>query len=261
MTTEDTRLTARKITDPLQKRAWKMGLYGLCAHWGEFADRELLENLVSIEELERKRRSLDQRVRDSHIGKFKPIADFDWRWPKHIDREAIEDLLGLEFLGEALNPILIGPNGVGKSMLAQNIAHRALLAGHTVLFTTAAQMLGMLAAQDGPAARRRKLQALARPELLVIDEIGYISYDNHFADLLYEVVSLRYLKRSTMVTTNRPFQEWSEFLPNAACVVTLVDRLTHCAEVVSIVGDSYRLHEAELRAQHKATARAARRRG
>ena len=168
-------------------------------------------------------------------------------------------MLGLEFLGEALNPILIGPNGVGKTMIAQNIAHRALLAGHTVRFTTASQLLGNLAAQDGPAARGRKMKELARHDLLVIDEIGYLSYDNQFADLLFDVVSLRYRQRSTLVTTNRPFQEWGDIFPNAACVVTLVDRLTHCAEVVKIEANSYRLREAEERAAQKATARAARR--
>ena len=213
---EETKLTARKITDPLQKRAWQLGLYGLCAHWGEFADRDLLERIVIMEETERKKRTLERRVGDSKIGAFKPLADFDWAWPGRIDREAIEDLMSLEFLGEALNPILIGPNGVGKTMIAQNIAHRALLAGHTVRFTTASQLLGNLAAQDGPAARGRKLKELARHDLLVIDEIGYLSYDNQFADLLFDVVSLRYRQRSTLVTTNRPFQEWGDIFPNAA---------------------------------------------
>ena len=255
----DTRLTARKITDPLQKRAWQLGLYGICAHWGEFADRELLERIVQFEEDERAKRSLDNRVRDSHIGKFKPIADYDWKWPRRIDREAIEDLLGLEFLGEALNPILIGGNGVGKSMIAQNIAHRALLAGHTVLFATASQILNDLSRQDGPAARSRRLKMLTRLDLLVIDEIGYLSYDNRFADLLFEVVSLRYRHKSTLVTTNRPFAEWTDIFPGATCVVSLLDRLTHCSEVVMIDADSFRLHEAEERAKDKAVKRAERR--
>ncbi len=103
------------------------------------------------------------------------------------------------------------------------------------------------------------MKELARHDLLVIDEIGYLSYDNQFADLLFDVVSLRYRQRSTLVTTNRPFQEWGDIFPNAACVVTLVDRLTHCAEVVKIEANSYRLREAEERAAQKATARAARR--
>ena len=166
--------------------------------------------------------------------------------------------MGLDFMREAANPILIGPNGVGKTMIAKNIAHRALLAGHTVRFATASELLGELAAQDGTAARTRRLKAAARLDLLVIDEIGYLSYDNRFADLLFEVISMRYQQRATLITTNRPFGEWPEVFPNAACVVTLVDRLTHCAEVVQVDAPSYRLREAELRAQEKAAVRAAR---
>jgi DNA replication protein DnaC len=258
MTIENAPLTARKMTDPLQLRAWRLGLYGLCHHWGEITDVSLLERVVAWEEAERAKRSLERRVRDSHIGRFKPLADFDWQWPKRIDRAVIDDLMGLDFMREAANPILIGPNGVGKTMIAKNIAHRALLAGHTVRFATASELLGELAAQDGTAARTRRLKAAARLDLLVIDEIGYLSYDNRFADLLFEVISMRYQQRATLITTNRPFGEWPEVFPNAACVVTLVDRLTHCAEVVQVDAPSYRLREAELRAQDKAAVRAAR---
>jgi DNA replication protein DnaC len=254
-------MSARKISDPLQLRAWRLGLYGLCQHWGEITDLSLLERIVAREETERAKRSLERRVRDSRIGKFKPLADFDWKWPSRIDRAAIEDLMGLDFLREAANPILIGPNGVGKTMIAKNIAHRALLAGHTVRFSTASELLSELAAQDGSAARARRLKAAARLDLLVIDEIGYLSYDNRFADLLFEVISMRYQERSTVITTNRPFGEWPEVFPNAACVVTLVDRLTHCAEVVQVEANSYRLREAELRAQEKKAVRAQRAKG
>jgi DNA replication protein DnaC len=186
------------------------------------------------------------------------MVDFDWKWPSHIDRAAIDELIGLDFMREAGNPILIGPNGVGKTMIAKNIAHQALLAGHTVRFATASELLSELADADGSAARSRRLKAAARLELLVIDEIGYLSYDNRFTDLLFEVISMRYQERSPIITTNRPFGDWPEVLPNAACVVTLVDRLTHCAEVVQLQADSYRLREAELRAQEKTAVRAGR---
>ena len=133
--------------------------------------------------------------------------------------------MGLAFLEETANAILVGPNGVGKSTIARNIAHQAVLAGHTVLCTSAAQMLNELAAADGDNALRRRLALYARPRLLLIDEIGYLSYSNRHADLLFEIVSRRYQEKSTLVTTNRPFAEWGEVFPNAACVVSLVDRL------------------------------------
>ena len=153
------------------------------------------------------------------------------------------------------NVVLIGPNGVGKSTLAQNVAHQALLHGHTVLFTSAGQMLGELAALDSDSALRKRLHRYAAPDLLLIDEVGYLSYGNRHADLLFELISRRYEARSTIVTTNKPFAAWSEVFPNAACVVSLVDRLVHRAEVISIEGESYRLKEARERAEQRTSKR------
>ncbi|WP_216644559.1 ATP-binding protein [Candidatus Thiodictyon syntrophicum] len=188
---------------------------------------------------------------NAHLGRFKPLADFDWQWPTHCDRPAIDDLMGLRFLAETANIILVGPNGVGKSMIARNIAHQALLAGHTVLFTSAGHLLNELAGADGDHALRHRLTVYARPRLLVIDEVGYLSYSNRHADLLFEIVSRRYEAKSTLITTNRPFAEWGEVFPNAACVVSLVDRLVHHAEIITIQGESYRLKEAKERAEQR----------
>ncbi|MGB5735726.1 MAG: ATP-binding protein, partial [Thiohalocapsa sp.] len=152
------------------------------------------------------------------------------------------------------------PNGVGKSTIARNIAHQAVLAGHTVLCTSAGHMLGELAGADGDNALRHRLSLYTRPRLLLIDEIGYLSYSNRHADLLFEVVSRRYQEKSTLVTTNRPFAEWGEVFPNAACVVSLVDRLVHNAELIHIEGESYRLKEAKERSETRRRERAARQR-
>jgi len=157
----------------------------------------------------------------------------------------------LGFMDTATNVILVGPNGVGKSTIAQNLVHRAVIAGSTARFVTAAKMLGDLAAQDGASALERRLRTFARPELLVIDELGYLSYGNRHADLLFEVVNRRYEKKSTVITTNRAFAEWGEVFPNAPCVVSIVDRLTHHSEILQIDGESYRLHEANQRAAAK----------
>jgi hypothetical protein len=172
------------MTDPntLRARAAALHLHGVLAHWPEVAAADWLAPLLDWEEQERHRRSLERRLQTAHIGRFKPLCDFDWSWPKRCDRAAIEALMGLDFLREASNVVLVGPNGVGKSTLAQNIAHQALIAGHTVLFTTAGALLGDLAALDSDTALRRRLRHYARPSLLVIDEVGYLSYSNRHAE-------------------------------------------------------------------------------
>ncbi len=247
--------------DERKSRALSLKLYGLLAHWDEVSDQEWVVRLIEWEEIERQARSLQRRLSNARLGPFKPLADFDWQWPRRCDRAAIEELMRLGFLGEAGNAVLVGPNGVGKSTLARNIAHQAVINGHTALFTTASQMLNELAAQDGDSALRRRLKRYTHPELLVIDEIGYLSYGNRHADLLFEIVSRRYEEKSTVVTTNRPFAEWGEVFPNASCVVSLIDRLVHNAEIINIEGDSYRLKEARERSQQREQKRAKRKPG
>jgi DNA replication protein DnaC len=241
--------------DPLRARAAALHLHGLLAHWGEALGRDWLAPLLNWEEQERHHRSLERRLKEARIGRFKPLCDFDWTWPKRCDRATVEALMALDFLKEAANVVLVGPNGVGKSTLAQNIAHQALIEGHTVLFTSAGQLLGDLCALDSDSALRRRLRHYARPELLVIDEVGYLSYSNRHADLMFELVSRRYQTRSTLITTNRPFAEWHEVFPNAACVVSLIDRLVHNAEIIAIEGESYRLKEARERSEQRARQR------
>lgn len=207
----------------------------------------LLEELVRAEANDKTRRSFERRHRLARLGRFKPIADFDWYWPSHIDRALIQRALTLEFISEARNLILLGANGLGKSMIAKNIAHQALLAGHTVLFRTASELIADLQC-DSPGRRRRKLAFYSRSRLLCIDEVGYLSYDSVAADLLYEVVNRRYERSSIIITTNRAFTDWNAVFPNATSIATLLDRLTHHADVTVIEGQSYRVRESEAEA-------------
>lgn len=259
MTTADP--TAAPDPRELFGRVQRLGLFGLLASWNEIAAEPWIERLVTLEEQERKRRSLERRLKTARIGNFKPIADFDWTWPKRVDREALEDLFSLRFVEEGFNAVLLGPNGVGKTMILRNLAHQATLRGHTVRFTTASDMLADLAAQESSAALSRRLRRYCQPRLLCIDEVGYLSYNNRYADLLFEVVTRRYDQpRSILLSTNKPFAEWSQVFPHAACVVTLIDRLVHRAEIVDIEADSYRLKEAKERAAKKTAARGTKRR-
>lgn len=242
--------------DDMIERATELGLHGMVLHFDEVRDAEWPPWLVGVEEEERDRRSLERRISGAKLGRFKPLADFDWHWPAEIDRKVIEELLTLRFVGEGANVVLVGPNGVGKTMLLKNLAHAALLQGHTVAFTTASAMLNDLAAEDSASGLQRRLSRLCRPRLLCVDEVGYLSYGNRHADLLFEVVTRRYAaNKPILVTTNKIFAEWNEVFPSAACVVTLVDRLVHRSEILNIKGESYRLKEAKERAAEKAKLR------
>jgi DNA replication protein DnaC len=235
----------------LQQRARALRLHGLLAHWNEIVGAEWLPTLLQWEEDEHLRRSLERRRKSGQLGRFKAVDQFDWNWPTRCDRRVVESTLTLDFLEDAANVVLIGPNGVGKTMLAKNIAYQALIAGHTVLFTVAGQLLGDLTAIESDVALRRRLRHYSTPDVLVIDEVGYLSYSNRHADLLFELLNRRYESKSTIVTTNKPFAQWQEVFPNAACVVSLVDRLVHRSEIIAIEGQSYRLREATERADRK----------
>lgn len=239
----------------LRQRAQRLGLYGVLNRWGELEKDPWVPKLIEMEEQERKRRSLERRVRNARLGRFKPVADFDWAWPKDIDRDLVDELFTLAFLDEAANVVLVGPNGVGKTTIAQNLAHEAVLRGFTARSATASEMLNDLAAQESASALARRLAVYCRPALLVVDEVGYLSYDSRHADLLFEVVSRRAQQRSTVITTNKPFSEWNQVFPSAGCVVALIDRLVHKAEVVRIDADSYRVKEAKERETKRAAER------
>ena len=207
--------------------------------------RAVLEELVREETAERERRSLERRRSAAKLGRFKTIDDFDWNWPKKIDRSVLDRALSGELVRQRENLILVAAQGLGKTMLARNIAHQAVLQGYSALFVEASRMLLDLGAQDSARALERRFRHYARPALLCIDEVGYLSYDARAADLLFEVVSRRYEQKSIVISTNLAFSDWPDIFPNASCVTALIDRLTHHADICLIEGQSYRRREAE----------------
>lgn len=239
-------MTTELTPDELKARLRALGLFGLIACCDQIIDKPWLREVLAIEERERQKRGLERRLRDAHVGATKPMVDFDWTWPKKIDREAIDELFNLDFIKSGHNAVLVGPNGVGKTMILKNVAQHALGRGHTVRFTTASDMLAELAAPDSSSVLARRLRRYTLPQLLCVDEVGYLSYNSRYADLLFEVVTRRYeTGKPVLLSTNKAFADWGEVFPHAACVVTLVDRLIHRAEVIDIEADSYRLKEAK----------------
>ena len=205
----------------------------------------LLEHLAKAELDARLRDRVERRLRDARLGRFKPIADWEWDWPKQIHRPTVDRVLALDFLAKKENVILVAAHGLGKTMLAKNLVHQAILAGHSARFLTASDLILDLTSQETARALQRRLRTYLRPSVLAIDEIGYLAYDAHAADLLFQVVSRRYEQKSIILTTNLPFKQWDTVFPNASCAVALIDRLTHHAEIVAIEGESYRKREAE----------------
>jgi DNA replication protein DnaC len=252
-------------TTDLAARLTQIGLTKTASHLDDFLARatkarsspvQILEEIARTEQIEKTRRSLEGRLRRAHIGRFKPIADFDWNWPKKLEQDVIQRAFTLEFIREGRNLVLLGSNGLGKTMISKNVAHQAVMAGFSVLFTTAAELIEDLRPRS-PETLRRRLARYTAPQLLVIDEVGYLSYDSGAADLLYKVIDRRYERsgprdgnpsRSILVTTNLAFRDWNTVFPNATSIATLLDKLTHHADVTMISGESYRVHESQKEA-------------
>jgi DNA replication protein DnaC len=243
--------------ESLRARLLYLGLHGLLANVETIIHEPWLPQLLQIEEAERSRRSLSRRLKAARLQRYNPMAGFEWTWPSQCDRPLVEELFSLNFIEEPANIVLIGPNGIGKTMIAKNLLHQAVLHGHTARFTLASDMLHDLAAQDSSTSLARRLRRYTSPTVLGIDEVGYLSYDSRYADLFFEVITRRYQKNPVIITTNKPFGEWTKVFPNAGCVVTLVDRLMHKAELLNLEGKSYRYKEAQERNARNAKSRAA----
>ena len=201
---------------------------------------QVLEHLAKLERRERDARNLARRTRFATLGPMSALDTFDWNHPRHIDRPLYERLLELDFLGSGDNVLLRGPSGVGKTTLAQNLGLAALSAGRRVRFTTLAAALSDLLKQESLPALDRRLRRYVLPDLLVLDELGYLPCDSRSADLLYTILSRRHRQRSTVITTNLPFKEWGSVFPGAACVGALVDRFVERCHVIDIDADSWR---------------------
>jgi DNA replication protein DnaC len=241
-------------------RLKQLGLHTTAEHFDDLCARsmknrwspvELLEQILDLEEKQRAKNSLERRMARSHVGRFKSMADFDWNWPTRIDRDSVENALRLNFIDQSQNIVIMASHGLGKSMIARNIAHEAVLAGHAVIFTTAAQMLLDLGARETSRSLEKRLKHYAKANLLVIDEVGYLSFDARNADLLFQLVNMRYEKKSIVLTTNLAFSEWPSIFPNATCATALIDRIIHHAEIITIEGASYRLREAKEAADRR----------
>jgi DNA replication protein DnaC len=203
-----------------------------------------LEHLAEGEVARRDEALVARLVKAARLPGIKTLDGFDWSWPKKINRAQVQHLFRLAFLAEHGNVILLGGVGVGKSHLAIALAHAACLQGKTALFTSAIDIVNALAAAQATGGIKREMARLMKPSLLVVDELGYLPIDKFGADALFQVISQRYERGSTVITSNRAFKHWPEIFNNDSTLTSaLLDRLLHHAESLVIEGPSYRMRD------------------
>jgi len=206
--------------------------------WGPL---DYLQHLIEGEVSRREDKSLTQRIRRARFPLSKTLDQFQWNWPKKINRPQIQNLFRLNFIEQKSNAIFLGGVGLGKTHLCIALGHAACVRGYSVLFTTAIDIIHTLSAAAATGSLKRSMQRYLKPKLLVVDELGYLPIDKLGADLLFQIISERYERGAILMSTNRAFKNWPEIFNNDTTLTSaLLDRLLHHAETCVVEGKSYR---------------------
>jgi DNA replication protein DnaC len=209
---------------------------------GNWSHKKFLEALAAAEAAAKKERSVQARIATAHFPFVKTVDAFDFAFPRSIPKEQILSALSLDFIERHEGFVFLGGPGTGKSHLAIALGYAACLRGVHTRFTAAVDMINDLQAALAAHRLPKALQAYRQPRLLIIDEVGYMDFDQKSADLFFQVISARYERGSTILTTNEPFKNWGRVLANNTVASAVIDRLAHHNEVIRIDGDSYRVH-------------------
>lgn len=201
-----------------------------------------LSELIKEEADLKKDRTIQRRIRMARFPVVKTLDQFNWSWPKKINKPQIQNLFRLKFIENQTNVVFIGGVGLGKTHLASALGYQACLKGHTVSFTSAIDSINHLISSQKKGLLKQELRKYLKPDLLIMDELGYLPIDNKGADLLFQIISQRYEQGSIIITTNRVFKEWPKIFNNDSTLTSaLLDRLLHHVEATLIEGDSYRM--------------------
>jgi len=203
-----------------------------------------LEELVTGEANLKRDRSTQRRIRLARFPQIKTLEQFKWTWPKKINKAHVQSLFHLKFIEQKANVIFLGGVGLGKTHLAAALGYAACLKSHSVLFATAISVINNLSAAKNIGRLKEELKKYCKPNLLILDELGYLPIDDAGAHLLFQIISERYEKGSTIITTNKAFKNWAEIFNNDATLASaILDRLLHHAETILIEGQSFRMKD------------------
>jgi DNA replication protein DnaC len=237
----------------LETQLQQLHLHHFKSHYQAAADKaaeqqrsyvDYLAQLVDGETALHENRSIERHIRNARFPVLKTLEEFQWSWPKKINRPQIHNLFRLAFIAANTNVVLIGNVGLGKTHLSIALGHAACLNGHSVLFTTAVDIVNTLAAAQAAGRLKRELTRYLKPALLIVDELGYLPIDKHGADLLFQIISQRYERAPMVITTNRAYKHWSQIFNNDSTLTSaILDRVLHHAETVIIEGKSFRMKD------------------
>jgi DNA replication protein DnaC len=245
-------MTKQAITDLTQnliylKLPWIRENYdALASEAGQkkWSHMEFLSRLLEGETHLRMDRATERRIQAARFPVVKTLEQFDWSWPKTINRPQIQNLFRLQFVEQKANVVFLGGVGLGKSHLAVALGYQACLQGHRTLFTSAADIINTLSAAQAAHHLKTELRRYLAPGLLIIDELGFMPIDKHGADMIFQVISQRYEQGAIVLTTNKAFKTWPAIFNNDSVVTSaILDRLLHHAETVPIEGKSYRMKD------------------